>query len=226
MNKNSEKTRAHILRAAAEIFAEKGFRAATVRQICAKADANIAAINYHFNSKEDLYYETFKYVFQDANALKHTGKPVVVRNAAEWRQALYAWAHSLLDQVTSPQKTRAWENKLYARERLDPSRVLPVLMDEFLLPISDRLEHLLLMGMPENQDPARIQTWVVSIIGHCSMYSLLEAPWDKLLFPEKCPRQEWLHTTATFIVDGICSRLVFRTGNIPTSERVGKPAPN
>ena len=46
MNKNSEKTRAHILQAAAEIFAEKGFRAATVRQICAKADANIAAINY------------------------------------------------------------------------------------------------------------------------------------------------------------------------------------
>ena len=219
MNKNSEKTRAHILQAAAEIFAEKGFRAATVRQICAKADANIAAINYHFNSKEDLYYETFKYVFQDAAALKRASKPVVVKDAADWRRALYDWAHSLLDQVTSPQKMRDWENKLYARERLDPSRVLPVLMNEFLLPISDRLEHLLMMGMPENPEPDQLQTWVVSIIGHCSMYSLRDKPWDTLLFPKKCSRKEWLDQTTTFIVDGICSRLTFRTGNITPISR-------
>jgi AcrR family transcriptional regulator len=38
-------TRRHLLEAAAEVFAEIGFRAATVRQICERAGANIAAVN-------------------------------------------------------------------------------------------------------------------------------------------------------------------------------------
>ena len=214
MNKNSEKTRRHVLQAAAEIFAEKGFRAATVRQICAKAGANIAAINYHFDSKENLYYETFKFVFEDAAALGKTRKPVTVRNVEEWHAALYDWAYSLLDQVTSPKKTRSWENKLYARERLDPSRVLPVLMEEFLLPISDRLEHLLMMGMPKQPDPVLLRTMVVAIIGHCTMYSLKDKPWDALLFPKTRSREEWLEKTAAFIVEDIRNRLTFRSGEV------------
>ena len=42
--------------AAGEIFAEYGYRAATVRQICEKAGANIAAVNYYYGDKERLYH--------------------------------------------------------------------------------------------------------------------------------------------------------------------------
>ena len=48
-------TRDRLLHAAAEVFATAGFREATIRDICAKAGANIAAINYHFGDKSGLY---------------------------------------------------------------------------------------------------------------------------------------------------------------------------
>ncbi len=213
MSKNSQKTRLRILRAAAEIFADRGYRAATVRQICARANANIAAINYHFDSKENLYYETFKFVFQDAGALYLPSKPPAVKNAAEWRAALLVWTRLLLDQATSPQKMRVWENKLYARERLDPSRVLPVLMEEFLLPVTDHLEYLLRMGLPGDTPPAILRMWVLAVTTQCTMYGQREKPWDALFFPTEMPREEWLEMAANFVVDGICARLKFRGGS-------------
>ena len=40
--------RERLLEAAGEIFAEHGFRNTTVREICKRADINLAAVNYYF----------------------------------------------------------------------------------------------------------------------------------------------------------------------------------
>jgi TetR/AcrR family transcriptional regulator, regulator of cefoperazone and chloramphenicol sensitivity len=52
--------RSRLLQAAEEVFAEKGYDAASVREICSKANANVAAINYYFGDKERLYLEVLK----------------------------------------------------------------------------------------------------------------------------------------------------------------------
>jgi TetR/AcrR family transcriptional regulator, regulator of cefoperazone and chloramphenicol sensitivity len=57
-------TRQSLLEAAGEIFAKKGFWSATHEEICSRANANLAAINYHFGSKENLYVEACKYSFE------------------------------------------------------------------------------------------------------------------------------------------------------------------
>ena len=54
-NEDSSDTEMRVLEAAGEVFADLGYRAATVRQICEKAGANIAAVNYYFGDKEGLY---------------------------------------------------------------------------------------------------------------------------------------------------------------------------
>ncbi len=56
-------TKQNLLVAAVEVFSDKGFYRATNADICKKAGANIAAVNYHFGSKENLYIESWKYSF-------------------------------------------------------------------------------------------------------------------------------------------------------------------
>jgi AcrR family transcriptional regulator len=53
-------TRARILDAAERLFMEHGLEATTLRMITAEAQANIAAVNYHFGSKEALIEELFR----------------------------------------------------------------------------------------------------------------------------------------------------------------------
>lgn len=48
-------TKERILRAASDVFADYTFEKATVREICSRAEANVAAVNYHFRDKHELY---------------------------------------------------------------------------------------------------------------------------------------------------------------------------
>ena len=53
-----DSTKKKILLAAGPIFAQKGFRGATVREICDSANVNLASINYYFGDKQQLYIDT------------------------------------------------------------------------------------------------------------------------------------------------------------------------
>lgn len=53
-------TKDRILGAAEELFALHGFAGTSLRQVTSQADVNIAAVNYHFGSKENLVNEVFR----------------------------------------------------------------------------------------------------------------------------------------------------------------------
>ena len=53
-------TKDRILSAAEELFAQHGFAGTSLRQVTSQADVNIAAVNYHFGSKENLVNEVFR----------------------------------------------------------------------------------------------------------------------------------------------------------------------
>ena len=54
-------TKERILHAAEDLFAQHGFAGTSLRQVTSRADVNIAAVNYHFGSKENLVHEVFKH---------------------------------------------------------------------------------------------------------------------------------------------------------------------
>ena len=64
-----ENTRGRLLAAAREVFSEHGFQRATVREICRRAEVNLAAVNYHFNGREALFVAALN--FEPLHALKN-----------------------------------------------------------------------------------------------------------------------------------------------------------
>jgi AcrR family transcriptional regulator len=58
-------TRAALLAAGTEVFAERGFKGATAERIAKRARANKAMINYHFGSKRGLYQAILVAVFTE-----------------------------------------------------------------------------------------------------------------------------------------------------------------
>ena len=57
---SSTSTKERILTAAETLFAQRGFDGASLRQLTASAGVNLAAVNYHFGSKEKLVEQVFK----------------------------------------------------------------------------------------------------------------------------------------------------------------------
>ncbi len=64
MSRASERTREALIEAATLVFAEKGYEGGSIRDITRKAQANQAAINYHFGGKEGLYREVLRSAFE------------------------------------------------------------------------------------------------------------------------------------------------------------------
>src|SRR5580693_8047981 len=83
----SDATRDKLLEAAGRAFAERGYSAATVRDICKEAGANVAAVNYYFKDKLALYTEVLNqmkhaaYVEQMRAALDQTAPPEEILRA-------------------------------------------------------------------------------------------------------------------------------------------------
>jgi AcrR family transcriptional regulator len=126
-------TRRHLLEAAAEVFSEAGFRAATVREICLRAGANIAAVNYHFGDKEGLYRAVLKETFQAA--IQKYPPDFGLPPKATPEQRLRAFIHSFLLRIFS-EGPSARHGKLMAREMIEPSGALDSVVKENIRPMS------------------------------------------------------------------------------------------
>jgi AcrR family transcriptional regulator len=69
---SSATTKERILTAAEALFAQRGFEGASLRQLTAAAGVNLAAVNYHFGSKDNLVEEVFKRRLDQLNARRLT----------------------------------------------------------------------------------------------------------------------------------------------------------
>ncbi len=68
MNTSQFSTKQRILGAAETLFALHGFEKASLRQVTAAAHVNLAAVNYHFGTKENLIEEVFRRRLDRLNA--------------------------------------------------------------------------------------------------------------------------------------------------------------
>ena len=81
-------TKEKILDAAERLFAEHGFAATPLRQITAEAGVNLAAVNYHFHSKEALLSAVVERKVQPVNVRRIELLDQALREAGQSRPAL------------------------------------------------------------------------------------------------------------------------------------------
>jgi TetR/AcrR family transcriptional regulator, regulator of cefoperazone and chloramphenicol sensitivity len=160
-------TERRVLEAAGEVFAALGYRAATVRQICEKAGANVAAVNYYYGDKERLYQAVLRSV-PDAQAMKYPSRFGLNPNATA-EERLRAYVHSLLHRIFDAGRP-GWHSKIIAREMIEPTRALDSLLEEVALPLHRELASIvrLLLGASATDEDVRF--CALSIMGQCVYY--------------------------------------------------------
>lgn len=132
-----EQTPGRLLEAAERLFAERGFGGTSVRDITAAAGCNIAAVNYHFGSKEKLYRELFATRLDDLRR-QRIEAVVAVLDDAERRQdvtpVIDAFARAFVKPLTDPRRGR-WVMGMFLREMTDPRLERIMLVEKLFAPV-------------------------------------------------------------------------------------------
>src|SRR5579862_5803785 len=110
-------THARLLETAGHVFAETGFQAAKIRDICERAGVNLAAVNYHFGDKLGLYNEVLRYAACAAGDPAHF-PPVAASGTPEAK--LRSFAYGLLQHIYGADRP-AWPVRLMTHELAQPT---------------------------------------------------------------------------------------------------------
>jgi AcrR family transcriptional regulator len=194
-------TRKKLFRAAIQVFAEKGFREATVREICKQAGAaNINSINYYFGSKEMLYREILEIIFSEYDQF----------NIKEWERKT---PREQLRQMILNFSTMLYMNNAFASdigaifisEMTRPSPFMEDLVDRYNRPRIKRHLKMFrdLIGDGATDDLAR--DCLVSVAGQLLYYSFAWPVFTRL-FPDYSPDQNheaWAEHVFQFSIGGI-----------------------
>jgi AcrR family transcriptional regulator len=132
---DTARTRGKLLAAAGEVFSEKGFRDATIAEISRRAGANIAAVNYHFGSKETLYSEAWRHAF--AQSIQAHPPDGGVAADAPPEERLLGQVKALLQRIVDENNREFW---FLHREFANPTGLLEDVMREEIRPLQQRTE--------------------------------------------------------------------------------------
>lgn len=177
-----EQTRARLLDAAREVFSQHGFQGATVREICRRAEANVAAVNYHFGSKDSLLAEALNFAPLEAMQLaniKSGGSP-----EARLRLFIRDFMLMLLDENDPSSQCR-----IMARELADPTPALDKIVREAIAPLHEFLGGLLDEVAGGRLGEVELRRCAHSILGQCLYYRhshpVLQRLYPKLRYGRK-----------------------------------------
>jgi AcrR family transcriptional regulator len=174
-------TRERLLDAAGEEFAERGFRAATVRDICKRADANVAAVNYHFGDKEKLYAAAVKYAHDCVE--RHRIDAGLPENATP-EQRLHTFVRAFFTGLLEAGKP-AWHAKLMAREMAEPTAVLNEIAEHGVKPRLAILSSIIRAIIGEDAPQALVHRCARSIVGQILFYHFARPMLDRVFTHEK-----------------------------------------
>ena len=205
--KGKNATREAILKAAKKIFAAKGFDAATVRDICTEAGANIALVSRYFGSKSGLYAEVCRSLYDGLAApLSHLDSGI--STAEDWRNNMRKWIRHALrlgSATRSPEKEIAG---VFRQEMFNPSPMRKYFRDTFLMPIFNCLKRLIEIGGSHSE--AETLALMTRVWSQIAFHAMPDETWRKPFRPAGMSKSVWIAHETQNIAEDIFRKLEFK----------------
>jgi AcrR family transcriptional regulator len=160
--KDAQETRQRLLAAAAEVFAEKGYWESTHAEICRKAQANTAAVNYHFGSKENLYVEAWKYAFEKS-VEAHPPEGGITPEAPV-QERLHGRILALMQRIADPNNC---EMEILHKEMANPTGLLTQTMQERVERMRQGMQSVVRELLGDRASERQVSLCVMSLVGQC-----------------------------------------------------------
>jgi len=208
-----DQTKARLLEAAGEEFAEKGFEGARVRSICHRAGVNLAAVNYHFQDKEQLYLQAVLEahrcgVEMPTDVEFFTGAPP---------EQLRRYIRHFLTHILAVNHT-GWHQNLILREMLRPTKASETLVEQVIRPKFERLVRVLEQVCP-GADARHLHVIAFSVIGQCIHYKT-----GRLISQRLIGAEQMASLDIDFLTDHITAFSLAALGLAPPLDEAGRSA--
>lgn len=184
-SQTANNTRERLIAAAMQVFAERGYEAATIREICGRAEANVAAVHYHFGDKHSLYEAIFGTLVETLRARRTAFLPP----EAPAEERLRVYLRALFGEIFAADgdtERQVQLSAIWLAEMAHPTEALDRIVAEHLEPDARELYSIIaeLLGSPAD-DPLT-QDCAASIIGQVLYYYHAE-PLIARLHPGRAP---------------------------------------
>lgn len=209
----SDATRNRLIEAAGREFAEKGFDGATVRAICDRAEANLAAVNYYFGGKEALYERALVHSHECGSLEFDHAK----MSGLSPDQQLAAFVRQFLSTVVGLEAADDWRRALILREMARPSTASDALAREVIGPRFELLGQILGQLCPR-ADERKIAALSFSVVGQCLFYRLVGQMAERLIGSNLFEQLD-----LDYLTRHITSLVLAAVGRTPPLDAAGEP---
>jgi AcrR family transcriptional regulator len=167
------RTRDRILDEAETLFARKGYHAVSVREITNAANCNLAAVNYHFGNKQNLYLEVFRSRWLPRATQVHASfrKTLKANGDLTPSTVVQSLAQAFLDgPLTDTERKR--HHQLISGELAQPTEAFELVADQVLQPLFNNLLDDLHAAMPEEMEGEQLALNAFSILAMVLYFNL------------------------------------------------------
>jgi AcrR family transcriptional regulator len=168
-------TRAALVAAALKLFGDKGYDAATTREIAAAASANVAMIAYHFGGKEGLRAACADFVAERLTQIFASAGPPQVASAEQARAALAAVARALISGVVASEAARPLARFLM-REIADPSPAFARIFESAFAPLHKRACEIWACATGQDPTSEEARLSVFAMLAQVVYFRIARAP--------------------------------------------------
>jgi AcrR family transcriptional regulator len=156
--------RERLLDEAEALFAEKGYNAVSVREIIAAAHCNLAAVNYYFGTKKNLYLAVFRerWIARERRVHEHFWKLLADQKPLSLAAVVKCLSQTFLEGPFADEENRR-QHQLMGREMDRPTEASDLVHEQAMKPFFDKLAASMRPLLPGELTAEQVMLNIISI---------------------------------------------------------------